>query len=143
MIAHVGRDLANHPAIHHAQRAHAHALIAHAHAAETQNAARRIEENHRRELLLRRMNFFFRVPALARAVTEHHVLQFALAALIAHRAIQRMVGQQELERILARLLTCSVSVRTTMPSDTGRVHAVIIFGIFSTSTRHMRQAAPA
>ena len=37
--------------------------------------------------------------------------------------------------------TCGVSERTTMPSATGRVHAVISFGIFSTSTRHMRQAA--
>ena len=29
--------------------------------------------------------------------------------------------------------TCGVSVRTTMPSATGRVHAVMSFGIFSTS----------
>ena len=37
--------------------------------------------------------------------------------------------------------TCGVSVRTTIPSATGWVHAVISFGIFSISTRHMRQAA--
>ena len=37
--------------------------------------------------------------------------------------------------------TCGVSVRTTMPSATGSVQAVISLGIFSTSTRHMRQAA--
>ena len=49
------------------------------------------------------MNFLFRVPALARAVAEHHVLQFALAAFIAYRAIQRMVGEEEFERGLAGL----------------------------------------
>jgi len=37
--------------------------------------------------------------------------------------------------------TCAVSVLTTMPSETGSVQAVISLGIFSTSTRHMRQAA--
>jgi len=42
--------------------------------------------------------------ALTGAIAEDHVLQFALAALIANRAIQRMIGQQEFERSLARLL---------------------------------------
>ena len=45
----------------------------------------------------------FSVKALRRAVLEGHVLQFALAARIAHRAIQRMVAQQQLQRGLARL----------------------------------------
>ena len=49
------------------------------------------------------MNFFFRVAANARAVPEHHVLQFALAALVADRAIQGVIGEQELEHVLARL----------------------------------------
>ena len=103
VIAYVGSDLADHAAIDHAQRAHAQRLIADAHAAETQNAARRIEVDHGGELLLRGMDFFFRVAALAGAVTEHHVLQFALAALIADRAIERVVGEQELQGIFARL----------------------------------------
>jgi hypothetical protein len=42
---------------------------------------------------------------------------------------------------LRALAICSVSLRTIMPSDTGSVQAVCSFGIFSTSTRHMRQAA--
>ncbi len=43
------------------------------------------------------------VEALARAVLEGHVLQFALAARIAYRAIQRMIPQQQLNRRLPRL----------------------------------------
>ena len=39
-----------------------------------------------------------------RAVREGHVLQFALAAGVAYRAIQRMVTQQQLDHGLARLL---------------------------------------
>ena len=52
VIAEIGSDLGDDAAIDHAQRAHAHAFIADAHAAEAQNAARRIEEHHRRPLLL-------------------------------------------------------------------------------------------
>jgi hypothetical protein len=39
------------------------------------------------------------------------------------------------------LRTCSVLVRTIMPSVATSVQAVCSLGIFSTSTRHMRQAA--
>ena len=49
------------------------------------------------------MELGFGEAAFARAVAEHHVLQFALAALVAHRAIERMIGQQEFERAFARL----------------------------------------
>src|SRR5437879_2351836 len=73
----VGDALRNHAAIRHPQRAHSHALVAHAHAAVTQDAARRIEIHHRRPLLLRHVNLTLREAALARAVTEHHILQFA------------------------------------------------------------------
>ena len=103
VIAHVRSDLGDHAAIDHAQRADAHAFIADAHAAEAENAARRIEKHHRGKLLLRRVDLLFRVAAFARAVAEDHVLQFALAALIANRAIQRMIRQQELQRVLAGL----------------------------------------
>ena len=37
--------------------------------------------------------------------------------------------------------TLGESVRTTMPSATGNVQPGSSFGAFSTSTRHMRQAA--
>ena len=99
----VGGDFGNHAAIDHAQRAHAHAFVADAHAAEAQDAARRIEKHHRRKLFLGRVDLLFGVAAFAGAVAEHHVLQFALAAFVAHRAIQRMVGEQEFQGVFARL----------------------------------------
>src|SRR5262249_21318755 len=103
MVPHVGGDFAHDPAIDHAERAHTHALVTDAHAAVAENASRRIEEDHGGELLLWRMHLLFRVAAFACAVAEDHVLQFALAALIAYRTIQRMVGQEQLQHALARL----------------------------------------
>ena len=103
VVAIVGGNFRNHAAIDHAQRAHSHAFIADAHAAEAENAARRIEEDDWRKLLFGRVDLGFGVSTFPRAVAEHHVLQFALAALIAHRAIERMVGQQELEHVFARV----------------------------------------
>ena len=102
VVAMVGRDFGDHSAVDHAERIHAHAFIADAHAAVAENAARRIEEHHRRKLLFGGVDLGFGVAALAGAVAEGHVLQFALAALIAHRAIERMVGEQELQHVLAR-----------------------------------------
>ena len=102
MVALVGRDFRNHAAVDHAQRVHAHAFVADAHAAVAQNAARRIEEHHRRKLLFVHVDLGFGEAAFARAVAEHHVLQFALAAFVAHRAIQRMVGEQEFQHVFAR-----------------------------------------
>ena len=43
-------------------------------------------------------------PALARTVAERLVLQRALAALVAHRAVERVVDEQELQHALLRLL---------------------------------------
>ena len=43
-------------------------------------------------------------PALARPVGEDLVLQRALAALVAHRAVERMVDEQELEHPVLGLL---------------------------------------
>ena len=102
VVALVGCDFGDRPAVDHAQRGHAHAFVADAHAAVAQDAARRVEEHHRRELLLGRVDLLFRVAAFARAIAEGHVLQFAFAALIAHRAIQRMVGEQELQHGFTR-----------------------------------------
>ncbi len=102
VIAVIGRDFRNRAALDHAERVDAHAFVADAHAAVAQDAARRIEKHHRRILFFGRVDLGFGVAALAGAVAEHHVLQFALAALVAHRAIQRMVGEQEFEHVLAR-----------------------------------------
>ncbi len=69
----------------HAERFDVHALVAHAHAAETQNASRRVVINRFRPFLLGLVALFFVEAALVRAIRENHVLQFALAALVAHR----------------------------------------------------------
>ncbi len=104
MIEMIGLDHRDRAAIADAQRLHAHAFVANAHAAIAQNAARLVVKHNRRPLLFVRMQLLFQEPALAHPVTERHVLQLALAALIAHRAIQRMIGQQKLDGALARLV---------------------------------------
>ena len=68
------------------------------------------------------------------------VLQLALARLVADRAVDRVVDEQELEHGLLRgdglRARC---VCTTMPSVTRVLQAICSFGDFSISTRHMRQ----
>ena len=103
MIVMVRRDLVPDAAVDDPQRADSHALVADPHAAEAQDAARRIVEDHRRPLLLGDVQLGLLIAALAGAVAEHHVLQLALAALVAHRAIERMIGEQKFQRRLARL----------------------------------------
>ena len=90
----IGSDHGACTAVLHAQCPHIHALAAHANAAVTENAARAIVVDGRRPLLLVAMMLGLGVEAFARAVLEGHVLQFALAAGIAHRAIERVVPQQ-------------------------------------------------
>ena len=99
----VGNDHAVRAAHPHAQGLHVHAFIAHPHAAETKNAPRSIVINELRPLFLRPVNLFLHKAAGIRAVAEHHVLQLALAALVAHRAIQRMIRQQKFQHVLARV----------------------------------------
>ena len=78
--------------------------------------------------------------ALARAVGQRLVLQRALAALVADRAVERVVGQQELEHAvlgLLHLLRGGVdhhAVATSMKQAGCRVAPRGP----STSTRHMR-----
>ena len=62
--------------------------------------------------------------ALAGAVRQRQVLQRALAALVAYRAVQRVRGQQELQRLFCPACAFSDCVSTTMPSETGVVQAV-------------------
>ncbi len=87
----------------HAQRLHIHALIANAHAAETKDAARSVVIHQVRPFFFGPVNLFFHEPAGVGAVAENHVLQFALAALVANRAIQRVVAQQKLQHEFARV----------------------------------------
>src|SRR5215472_15868296 len=83
VIAFVRSNQRNHSAIDHAQSPDAHAFTANAHAAETKDAARPVIEDHGRPLLLMHVYFVIGEPAFRGAVPEHHVLQFALAALVA------------------------------------------------------------
>ena len=103
MIAAIRNDHAVRAAHPHAQRFHVHAFIAYAHAPEAQDAARCVVINQFRPFFLRPVNLFFHEAAGIRTVAEDHVLQFALAAFVAHRAIQRVVGQQKFQHVLARL----------------------------------------
>ena len=86
--------------------------------------------------------FFFVVARADAAVADREVLQLALAALVADRAVERMVDQQELHHALLRLDRLLASASTTfMPSVTGVAQAGSGLGAFSTCTRHMRQLA--
>ena len=78
-------------------------------------------------------------PRLAGTERERLVLQRALAAAVADRAVERVVDQQELEdAVLRSLHRVGSACCTTMPSVTGVVHAGGKPRTPSTSTRHMR-----
>src|SRR5271154_5171068 len=100
----VGNDHGMHAARAHPERFHVHSFIAYAHATEAHDAAWRIVINQRRPLFFRIVQLFFGEAAVIQAVTESHVLQFALAALIADGTIERMIREQELDHILTRFV---------------------------------------
>ncbi len=99
----VGRDHLRGAAVLDAQRPHVHGFAADAHAAVAHDAARPVEVDHRRPLLLVAMVLDVNQLGLGGAVGERHVLELALAAGIAHRAIQGMVAEQHLQHRFARL----------------------------------------
>ena len=135
------KDHGIHSARADAEGLYVHAFVAYAHAAEAENAARRIVIDQRRPFLLGSVEFFLDETGLVEAVAEGHVLQFALAAFVANGAIERMVREQELDHVLASAMDL-IGIGFDYHAVGGhRVQAVWSFGIFSTSTRHMRQAA--
>jgi hypothetical protein len=79
-------------------------------------------------------------PALARAEGHGVVLEGALAALVAHRAVERVVDEQELEDPVLGLLHPGDSVSTTMSGVTVSMQLGWSAGPrpVSTSTRHIR-----
>ena len=85
------------PAESDAQRIDVHRFVADPHAAITENAARGVEVDQRRELFLRNVDFFHGEAALGSSVTEDHVLELAFAALVADRAVERVVDEQKLQ----------------------------------------------
>src|SRR5208282_5715418 len=102
-IALVRSDDRTDAAVLHAQRPNVHALAADAHAAVAQDAARTVEIHHGRPLLFFAVVLGLRVLRFRGAIGERHILQFAFAAGVAHRAIQRMVAEQQLNHRLAGL----------------------------------------
>ncbi len=117
-------------------------LLAEAHAAIAEDAALAVDRDQRREReRLDEVALGLDHAAAAQAPAERDVLQRALAALVADRAVERVVDEQELDdRVLRVAATRSIWVLTTMPSRTAVEHEVWSFGIPSISTRHMRQA---
>ncbi len=81
-----------------------HAFAADPHAAIAKNATRTVEEHHRRPLLLFLMILGVDIFRLGGAVGKSHVLQFAFAAGIAYRTIQRMISQQHFDHAFAGLV---------------------------------------
>src|SRR5690606_14483009 len=77
-------------------------LGAEAHAARAVDAARHVRRDQRPEILVLHDALLLGVARHAAAEAEREVLQLALAALIADRAVERMVDQQELHRRLLR-----------------------------------------
>ena len=137
----VGGDDGADAAILDAERPDVHAFAAHADAAIAEDAARAVEVDRRRPLLLFAVLLGLGVEALAGAVLEGHVLQFALAAGVADGAVERMIAEQQFDRGLASLRDLGDSVMKTWPSATAVVQAVCSLGTFSWRTTHMRQAA--
>src|SRR5271166_532659 len=98
MIFLIRRNDRTHATVLHSQRPNIHSFAAHAHTPKTKNAPRTIEEHHWRPLLLLLMILGLHELRFGRTIRERHVLQFAFAARIAYRAIQRMISQQDFNR---------------------------------------------
>ena len=100
----VAGDLAVLAASGLAHLGHARDLGDEAHAAGAGDAARHVGADQRPELQILRRALGFAVAGEIHAVSHRLVLQVALAALIADRAVERVVDEQELHHPLARLL---------------------------------------
>jgi hypothetical protein len=90
-------DLGHGAAPHRSQRFHVHDLIAIPDAAQTLHTAVHLRFDEGAEVLFLEDAFGFRKPAGRRGVLMREILEVAFAALVADRAIQRMVGQDEFQ----------------------------------------------
>ena len=98
------RDLGMFAAVDHAQLHHAGQLLAKAHAAGAVDAAAHLfHRDQRADVLVEDDTFFFVVARARGAVADREVLQLALATLVADRAIERVVDEQELHHALLGL----------------------------------------
>ena len=106
------------------------------------NAACHVRCDQRAEVLVLHRALALVVAGQIAAETHGEILQLTLTALVADRAIERVVDQEEFHhRALRTDGACGDLVKTFMPSVTGVAQAGSGFGAFSTSTRHMRQLA--
>ena len=97
------RDLGMFAAVDHAEFHHPGDLLAEAHAARAVDAAAHLlHADQRADVLVEDDALFFGVARSRAAVAHCQILQLALAALVADRAVQRMVDQQELHHRLLR-----------------------------------------
>src|SRR5271165_206065 len=94
MILFIGSDDRTGAAVLNTQRPNIHTFAADADAAVTQDASWTVEVDHRRPLLLVAVVLQLNELRFRGAVLESHVLQFALATRIAHRAVERMIAEQ-------------------------------------------------
>ena len=118
-------------------------LLAEADATRAVNAAGHVGRDQRPEVLVLYDAFLVSIARDVAAESHREILQFALATLIADRAIERMVYQTETPSSLsARQIAAGDRVNTFMPSDNrSRTSRHTASAPFSTSTRHMRQFA--
>ena len=80
-------------------------FVAKSNATRAQNAALVVERNSRAELhRLRLLHLVFEKAGAARAVLNAELLELAFARLVADRAIERMIDEQEFHHPLATFL---------------------------------------
>src|SRR6185503_6370733 len=95
-----GDDLRVLAAPGHAELHHAGDLLAEAHAPRALDAARHVGRDEGAQVLVHDDALLFLVARGAAAVADREVLQLALAALVADRAVERVVDEQELHHAL-------------------------------------------
>jgi hypothetical protein len=79
---------------------------------------------------------FFLVARGGTAVADGQILQLALAALVADRAIQRVVDQQEFHHAFCALTALSLAVRTIMPLSPAWRRRAAAWGLFHFDQAH-------
>ena len=107
-------------------------LLREAHAARAVDAAGHVGGDERAEVLVLHDALALGVARDVAPEAHREILQLALAALVADRAVERMIDQQELHRRALRGDGRGDCVKTFMPSATGVAQAGIGFGAFST-----------
>ena len=100
----VGRDLLVLAAEHHADGRHARDFLSEADAARALDAARHRRLDDRAEIFVVDRPLILVEARMTAAIGDRLVLQVAFAALVADRAVERVVDEQELHHPFARLL---------------------------------------